>query len=150
MERPGRGSESVPGSLTVSSTWPLSAWCHTQSSPPDASKKHYGCVSLLTPAKVPHLSLKCVIQTHYTAVRWCAESGVTGAQTEMVITRLQPAAKKRPLDTRPTWYKIALLVSSHSEANPRQLNLKRCQFKAMHVSLLHIYYSNPFINPIRI
>lgn len=56
---------------------------------------------------------------------------VTGAQAEMVITCLQPAAKKRPLDTRPTWYKIALLVSSHSEANPRQLNLKRCQFKAM-------------------
>lgn len=94
-----------------------------------AITKHCGCVSPLKPAKVPHLSLKCVMQTHYTAVRWCAESRVTGAQTEMVISCLQPAAKKRPLDTGPTWGKIAPLVSSHSEANPRQQS-QRCQLKA--------------------
>lgn len=95
-----------------------------------AITKHCGRVSPLKPANVPHLSLKCVMQTHYTAVRWCAESRVTGAQAEMVITCLQPAAKKRPLDTGPARDKIAPLVSSHSEANPRQQS-QRCQFKAL-------------------
>lgn len=95
-----------------------------------AITKQCGCVSPLKPAKVPRLSVKCVMATHYTAVRWCAESRVTGAQTEMVITCLQPAAKKRPLDTGPTQDKIAPLVSSHSEAKLRQQS-QRCQFKAL-------------------
>lgn len=82
-----------------------------------AITKHCGCVSPLKPAKVPHLSLKCVMQTHYTAVRWCAESRVTGAQTEMVITCLQPAAKKGlwTLDLRGIrlhhWYQVILRLT---------------------------------------
>lgn len=59
----------------------------------------------------------CRVQSH-----WSTDRDVDNLPTT--------SSQKKPLDTGPTRDKIAPLVSSHSEANPRQQS-QRCQFKAL-------------------